>query len=121
MAGTSEASTLDALSDRHIALRRPFFAELTLQHSLLEAITGLSRYTLARQFRSALGTSPYRYLVMRRLDDARERIVGGCSLAEVACETGFADQAHFTRAFKAAFGLTPARYRALCTTRGRRG
>jgi ATP-binding cassette subfamily C protein CydCD len=32
---------LDALSDRHIRLRRPFFAELTLQHSLLEAITGL--------------------------------------------------------------------------------
>jgi len=92
-----------------------------VRSSELEAITGLSRYALARQFRSALGTSPYRYLVMRRLDDARERIVGGSPLAAVACETGFADQAHFTRAFKAAFGLTPARYRALYTSRGGRG
>jgi ATP-binding cassette subfamily C protein CydCD len=32
---------LDALSERHIRLRRPFFAELTVQHSILEAITGL--------------------------------------------------------------------------------
>jgi len=32
---------------------------------------------------------------------------------EIAGEAGFPDQAHFTRAFKAAFGLTPARYRAL--------
>jgi ATP-binding cassette subfamily C protein CydCD len=32
---------LDALSDRHIALRKPFFRELTLQQSLLEIFTGL--------------------------------------------------------------------------------
>jgi thiol reductant ABC exporter CydC subunit len=32
---------LDALSDRHIRLRLPFFSELTLQHSLLEVFTGL--------------------------------------------------------------------------------
>jgi AraC-like DNA-binding protein len=31
----------------------------------------------------------------------------------VAADAGFADQAHFTRAFRSAFGLTPARYRAL--------
>ena len=37
----------------------------------LEAITGLSRFALARHFRACLGTSPYRYLVMRRLDRAR--------------------------------------------------
>jgi AraC-like DNA-binding protein len=36
---------------------------------------------------------------------------------EIACDAGFADQAHFTRAFKAAFGLTPARYRALRAAR----
>jgi ATP-binding cassette, subfamily B, bacterial len=32
---------LDALSDRHINLRLPFFGELTFQHSLLEVLTGL--------------------------------------------------------------------------------
>ena len=83
-------------------------------HSLeLEAVTGLTRYDLARQFRTVFGTSPYRYLLMRRLEFARERIHQERPLVEVAVDAGFADQAHFTRAFRSAFGLTPARYRAL--------
>lgn len=79
----------------------------------LEAVTGLTRYELARQFRLMCGTSPYRYSLMRRLALAREEIARHRPLAEVALEAGFADQAHFTRMFKAAFGLTPARYGAL--------
>lgn len=79
----------------------------------LEAITGLSRYDLARQFKCMFGTSPYRYLLRRRLEFARQQMHRQWPLVDVACEAGFADQAHFTRAFKSAFGLTPARYRAL--------
>jgi AraC-like DNA-binding protein len=86
----------------------------------LEAITGLTRYDLCRQFRTLLGTSPHRYLLMRRLEFARDRIHHGRPLTEVACDAGFADQAHFTRVFKSAFGLTPARYRALRTRPERR-
>lgn len=80
--------------------------------SELEAVTGLSRYELARQFRAMSGTSPYRYLLMRRLDFARKLLAQGRSLVEVALEAGFADQAHFSRMFKATFGITPTRYRA---------
>jgi AraC-like DNA-binding protein len=79
----------------------------------LESLTGLTRYDLARQFRMVLGTTPHRYLLMRRLELARELIHDGRPLVEVALDTGFADQAHFTRAFRSAFGLTPARYRAV--------
>jgi AraC-like DNA-binding protein len=79
----------------------------------LEAVTGHSRYDLARQFRRVYGTSPYRYLLMRRLERVRARIAEGAALAETAAEAGFADQAHMTRQFKAAYGLTPARYRSL--------
>jgi AraC-like DNA-binding protein len=85
----------------------------------LEQVTGLTRYDLARQFRIVFGTSPYRYLLMRRLEFARERIHRRRPLAEVAADAGFADQAHFTRAFRSAFGLTPARYRALREERRR--
>lgn len=83
----------------------------------LEALTGLTRYDLARQFRARYGTSPYRYLLMRRLDFARKLIVRRRPLIEVALEAGFADQAHFTRIFEGAFGLTPARYGALRAVR----
>ncbi len=84
-----------------------------VRSSELEAVTGLTRYALARQFRWRYGTSPYRYLLMRRLDFARAQLSRHRSLVDVAFEAGFADQAHFTRRFKAAFGLTPARYGAL--------
>jgi AraC-like DNA-binding protein len=88
-------------------------------HSLeLEAVTGLTRYDLARQFRIVCGTSPYRYLLRRRLDFAREQLAQNRSLVEVAMEAGFADQAHFSRMFKATFGITPARYRALRRIKG---
>lgn len=79
----------------------------------LEAVTGLTRFELARQFRAICGTSPYRYLLMRRLDFARQQLAQRRQLVDVALEAGFADQAHFTRMFKAAFGFTPAQYSAL--------
>jgi AraC-like DNA-binding protein len=85
----------------------------TVHSSELESITGLTRYELARQFRTMLGTSPHRYLLMRRLALARDLIHAARALVDVACEAGFADQARFTRVFRSAFGLTPARYRAL--------
>jgi AraC-like DNA-binding protein len=79
----------------------------------LEAITGLDRYTLARHFRAHLGTSPYRYLTMRRLDRVKSAIVSGHCLAEAAFMSGFADQSHMTRQFKQAFGLTPGHWQAI--------
>jgi AraC-like DNA-binding protein len=102
--------------------RRFLDAERTrVVHSTeLESITGLTRYELCRQFRILFGTSPHRYLVMRRLEFARDGIHQGHSLSDVACDAGFADQPHFTRVFKSAFGLTPARYRALRTRAERR-
>jgi AraC-like DNA-binding protein len=84
-----------------------------VRSSELEEVTGLTRYELARQFRAAVGTSPYRYSMMRRLDCARAQLRRNQSLADVSLATGFADQAHFSRLFKSAFGVPPARYRAL--------
>jgi AraC-like DNA-binding protein len=79
----------------------------------LEAVTGLDRYELARQFRRVLGTSPHRYLIMRRLDRAKRALATNVKLADAAVDAGFADQAHFTRHFRSAFGLTPGRWMAM--------
>jgi AraC-like DNA-binding protein len=101
---------------RAVARARAFLDAETarvVSSSELEATTGLTRYELARQFRAALGTSPYRYSLMRRLDRAAALLWRGEPLADVALDTGFADQAHLTRMFKAAHGVPPARLRAL--------
>ena len=88
-----------------------------VQSSDVEVVTGLDRYQFARQFHAVYGTSPYRYSVMRRLDVARDWLRDARPLADTALEAGFADQAHFTRTFKAAFGMTPGRYLKLCSAR----
>ncbi|MCM5704247.1 AraC family transcriptional regulator [Larsenimonas salina] len=81
----------------------------------LEMISGRERWSLSRDFRTLYGTSPYRYLTLRRLDDTKRRIAGGASLTDAALTSGFADQSHMSRAFKRAYGVTPARWRALTT------
>lgn len=47
------------------------------------------------------------------LERARELLVEGRGTAAVALDAGFSDQAHFTRRFRAAYGVAPGRYRAL--------
>ena len=83
--------------------------------STLEQVAGIDRFTIARHFRWAFGTSPDRYRTLRRLAVARAAIEGGRSLARAAAEAGFADQSHMTRQFKRTYGLTPGRWMALTT------
>ena len=81
--------------------------------SVLEKIAGTDRFTIARHFRWAFGTSPDRYRTARRLALAQAAIASGQSLALAAAEAGFADQSHMTRQFKRTYGLTPARWMTL--------
>jgi AraC-like DNA-binding protein len=76
----------------------------------LERLAGIDRFSMARHFRQAFGTSPDRYRTIRRLALARSAIESGLPLAVAAAQAGFADQSHMTRQFKRAYGLTPARW-----------
>ena len=88
------------------------FDRPVLSHEL-EQVADMDRYRLIRHFRARFGTTPYRYLIMRRLQQARALITLGQPLAGIAAETGFSDQSHFNRHFRQAFGLTPGRWAEL--------
>jgi AraC-like DNA-binding protein len=92
----------------------------TVSHPVteFERITGLDRWTVARQFRAAFGTSPTRYRTMRQLDLVRGMLRAGTPPAEAAALAGFADQSHMTRMFRRTYGLTPARWTAALTRAG---
>ena len=73
----------------------------------LERVTRHDRWQLSRDFRAMFGTSPYRYLIARRLDRARRMLLAGYASAATADACGFSDQSHFGRSFKMTYGLTP--------------
>jgi AraC family transcriptional regulator len=73
---------------------------------------GSSRFRFARAFREATGLPPHRYLTLRRIERAKELLLGtDQSLIEIALATGFGSQSHFTASFREAVGVTPKRYR----------
>ncbi|MDU4960146.1 MAG: AraC family transcriptional regulator [Sporomusaceae bacterium] len=73
-------------------------------------LTGLSKYYLLRSFTRQKGISPYSYLETIRIDKAKKLLKQGLSPLEVALQTGFADQSHFSNFFKKFIGLTPRQY-----------
>lgn len=84
----------------------------------LATAVGVHRVTLARAFRDHYGTSVGAYARRLKLERARRLLVRGeLPPAEVAASTGFADQAHLTRACRAAFGVTPGGLRATAALR----
>jgi AraC-like DNA-binding protein len=71
---------------------------------------GASPSHLVRCFTRTFGIAPHQYVVARRIDAARKRLLGGEPIARVAAGVGFYDQAHFTRQFKRHVGTPPGRY-----------
>jgi AraC-like DNA-binding protein len=73
---------------------------------------GRSREPLARQFQSLYGTSPAAYRLESLARRAwRQIVTTGDSLADIACDTGFADQPHMNRAVMRLTGSTPGTWR----------
>lgn len=69
---------------------------------------GYSKAHFVRLFRSTTGTSPHRYVLRHRLQQARRLIVTSTlPLAEVAAATGFASQSHLNSAFVRLYRCTP--------------
>lgn len=76
----------------------------------LADVAGLSRFELARRFSHQVGLPPHAFQTDLRVNAARRLLTAGRPPAEVALTCGFADQAHLTRTFRRAVGITPARY-----------
>lgn len=89
-------------------IRNHFAENISLQE--LAQIAGLSPYHLARVFTEEVGIPPHEYQTQIRLNNALDLLSLKKPIIEVAVETGFFDQSHFTRAFKKKFGTTPGKF-----------
>jgi AraC family transcriptional regulator len=73
----------------------------------LADLAGLSPFHFIRLFRGATGTTPHQHVIRRRVERARELVLGGQGIAESAARVGFSSQSHLHRHVRRVLGLTP--------------
>ena len=109
---------------RSVALRKPAnvrverAAEYIDEHFLrtirlqdICAAASLSEAYLIRAFEQRYHMTPHAYLINRRIQHAQTQLREGALIADIAQQTGFADQAHFQRVFKKHLAATPGQYK----------
>ena len=72
---------------------------------------GVSEAQMARAFRRRHGCSIGEYVRWLRLERSKRDLAGDSTIAAVAVDCGFYDQAHFSRLFKKRYGLSPSDFR----------
>jgi len=84
-----------------------------LSLTVLADVACLSAYHFSRSFKEAAGVGPQRYVIQRRLERVKRLLRQTRQpLAQIAQETGFADQSHLAQMFRREVGVTPGRFRA---------
>ena len=77
----------------------------------LSSLTGLSSYHFLRVFRDTMGLPPHAYQTQLRINRAKKLLADGKDIVQVAYDTGFTDQSHFSNKFKQLVGATPRQYK----------
>ncbi|MBD0270102.1 MAG: helix-turn-helix transcriptional regulator, partial [Cyanobacteria bacterium Co-bin8] len=68
-------------------------------------------FHFCRLFKESMGVTPYQYLLQMRIEQAKQLLLKDNSrVAEVAVETGFADQSQLSRHFKRLVGISPKQF-----------
>ena len=75
---------------------------------------GVSLATFKRHFTKEFGTSAHSYIKAKRLEKAKELILkSNRNISYIYKEVGFQEFAHFSKSFKAHFGVNPSRIKSL--------
>jgi AraC family transcriptional regulator len=93
------------------------FVEAHLEEDIrvadLAEACGVGAKRLKRSFQVSMGTTPYQYVLARRIGRASELLTDKrLSLPEIALRSGFCHQEHLTRVFRLVTGQSPGRYRS---------
>lgn len=87
--------------------------ESRLHLANLAELAGLGPERFRHSFRAALGESPHRYVLRRRMERARDLLrATPLPITVIAHRLGFADHSHLTSTFRRETGITPSRFRS---------
>jgi AraC family transcriptional regulator len=78
----------------------------------LASVAVMSPYYFARLFKNSTGVSPHQYVILRRIDRAKEMLRHSkMSIFEIGVRVGYADAKHFRTLFRREIGISPNDYR----------
>ncbi|MFM2483267.1 helix-turn-helix domain-containing protein [Celerinatantimonas sp. YJH-8] len=109
------SSELPAISSANLAIiRDQLLDDITHIHPLsqLAQQVNMSSYQLLRAFKKQFGLPPHAYVMDEKIKRAKSLLKSGNSVAEIALDLGFSDQAHFQRQFKRKLAVTPKFYQS---------
>ncbi len=102
----------DAVVDRCVSVIEEEYGDPTLTVQSISTRLGIHRSSLARIFKSRIGSSPQRYLISVKMRNALMLLTEtGLRISEVAYRTGFRDPAYFGRVFRNTIGMSPRSFR----------
>ncbi len=87
------------------------FEELSLE--LLSKNASVSVNQLCKLFKNQYGTTVAKYIVAKRISEAKKLLLKGKSVSKTALLCGFPDYANFIRVFKKIVGVSPGKYSKL--------
>lgn len=100
--------------NRDTRLFQDFLQEDSLEKFSLEKTAnrfGLDKFKFLRLFKQETGLTPNAYIILKRINKAKQLLSENEDLSEVAFSSGFYDVAHFNREFKRYIGVTPGTYK----------
>lgn len=86
------------------------FNELIQLDDLAE-ISGMTKFSILRRFKTHYKLSPHAYLVNKRINHAKQLLADGETVAKTAATCGFFDQSHFVKTFRQYVGIAPVDYK----------
>lgn len=104
------ATTREELHRRLNQARQFIFDNYTREIDLdqLAKVALLSKFHLLRSYKQLYGVTPYRQVLLLRLERARHLLGRESSIAKVAYELGFSDRRAFAKAFRRQYGVPPS-------------
>ncbi|KZL92450.1 AraC family transcriptional regulator [Clostridium magnum] len=104
---------IELVKDKQLEEIRKYIEINFLEQLKLDDIVmhfGLNKFGIIRSFKNRYNATPAAYQLQLRVNYAKHLIEENPNLVQVALNSGFYDQAHFTKEFKRAYGLTPKQY-----------
>lgn len=92
-------------------INKNYERKLTLEEIAKKAFVSVPQ--LNRVFNRFCGTTVTKYIISKRIIEAKKMLLAGSSVTDTAFCCGFNDYANFIRTFKAAVGVSPGKYKAV--------